>query len=85
MIGGFGPLFNFWDIMDYNIILALDKIYEKDNYDIISHDMIGEDFLIKILPHGCDYYLWVSVGKYEHKNNYYIWNAIAEDLPLNMH
>jgi hypothetical protein len=68
--------------MDHKIILALDKIYEKDNYNIISHHVVGENFLIKILPYGRDYYLWVSVGKYEHKDEYYVWSAIAEDLPL---
>lgn len=70
--------------MDQKIIDALDYIYKSDSYDILSINAVGENFLVKIFPHGRDYYLWVSIGKYEHKDSYYVWSAIAEDLPLDM-
>lgn len=68
--------------MDEKIKKALDHIYGENNYDILSINKVSENFLIKIFPHGRDCYLWVSVGKYEHKDEYYVWSAIAEDLPL---
>jgi hypothetical protein len=68
--------------MDQKIVSALDHIYSENNYDIISINAVGENFLVKIFPHGRDCYLCVSIGKYEHKDSYYVWNAMVEDLPL---